>query len=170
MPLAVADPRESPPAPPPPPTDKNCFHFMQFLRKSGTYAYWRPPKGWRPLLRRIMDSPLPGKSLIHNCLKLLISSWLSCCRWHLVVWVSLTRENRLERSVRNTRRRRKFWRCSSSLISLSGGPGSSSYLELLRGSLRNHCKDFLEHWTYWRANFWQFSKIYLQCLLSYIFR
>ena len=49
----VADPRGRPPS-----TDRNFLNFIQFLGKSGKFVCWRPPRGWRPLLRGILYPPL----------------------------------------------------------------------------------------------------------------
>ena len=41
-----------------PPTAQNFLNFMQFFAKFGKIICLRPPKGWRPLLRGILDPPL----------------------------------------------------------------------------------------------------------------
>ena len=41
-----------------PPMAKNFLNFMQFFTKFGKILCWRPPEGWRPLLRGIVDPPL----------------------------------------------------------------------------------------------------------------
>ena len=44
----------------PPPTAQNFLNFMQFFRKIWQNHMLAPPlEGWRPLLRRILDPPLP---------------------------------------------------------------------------------------------------------------
>ena len=42
----------------PPPTAQKFLNFMQFFAKFGKIICWRPPEGWRPLLRGILDPPL----------------------------------------------------------------------------------------------------------------
>ena len=43
----------------PPPTAQNFLNLMQFFTKFGKIICWRLPlKGWRPLLRGILDQPL----------------------------------------------------------------------------------------------------------------
>ena len=40
------------------PTAQNFLNFMQFFAKFGKIICWRPPEGWSPLLREILDQPL----------------------------------------------------------------------------------------------------------------
>ena len=40
---------------------------MQFFGKFGKIVCWRPPEGWRPLLRGILDPPLSQESIPVGC-------------------------------------------------------------------------------------------------------
>ena len=79
-----------------------------------TWLYWN----WLQLMA--------GARRVNSMQAALCVEFYVVLRLPLGEWVDLTRVKRLKKIVRSTRKRHRFWRCSSSLISLSGGHGLSS--------------------------------------------